>query len=163
MGDQQAGERHAPALAGGEVGDRRHRRVRETDRAEGFRGRERGVAEKVASEGEVLLRRERRLQPVLVADEVEAFRQRPLSGPLPADRAGLDREPAGEDAEQRRLAGAVAAGDKERLPLAKGKRNSFEDAAARAAAGEVVDDQTHGRTSAEHAPQNRFEPCSGDG
>ena len=58
--DEQAGERQPPALAGREIGDGRSRRVREPDRLERLAGRRGRVAEKVAGEGEVLGRRQRR-------------------------------------------------------------------------------------------------------
>ena len=96
--DEEAGERHAPALAGREIGDGKARRVREPDRLERLAGRRRLLAEKVAGEGEVLGRGQRPLEGVAMADEMERLRERPLADAVGPDRTRVRPQLAGEDA-----------------------------------------------------------------
>ena len=77
--DEEAGEGHAPPLPGREVGHGQPQRVGEAELGQGLARREGGVAQEVAGEGQVLLRRERALQPVPVPDDVQAFGQARLA------------------------------------------------------------------------------------
>ena len=115
----------------------------EADRLEGLARRQGRVAEEVAGEGEVLLRRERRFQGIAVADVVQAFGQGPLAGVRRAriaPAAGL--QAPGQDVEQGGFAGAVAAGDHQGLAGLEGERDALEDAALSPLAGQIVNAQT---------------------
>src|SRR4051812_40801544 len=106
----------------------------EPHRFQGLARRRHRPAEDVAGEGEVLLCREGTFQGIAVADEVERLGKGPLPYALGADRTFVWPQLSGEDRKQARLAGAVAAGDDERLPFAERERQALENEPPRAAA-----------------------------
>ena len=142
MRDEQPGQRDPAALAGREIGHRQAAAWARPDRLERLARGERRAAEKVAGEGEVFFRRQRRFEGVPVADIMEAFgqgsaRRHPRAGSRP-QRA----QAAGEDVEQGGFARAVAAGDHQGLAGREGERNALENAALAPLAGQIVNAQT---------------------
>ena len=146
-GDEPA-ERETPALAGGEVGGRQ---IGERPQPETFeraiKRRARGSGDKHGlPEGEVLGDGERRLQGVERPDVMRVLDDVGCRGHA-LDGAGHGAEQACHRAEQRRLAGAVRAGDREKVARPQREGEVVQDAAAAALDAQV----THA-----HTPQGRL-------
>jgi hypothetical protein len=76
-------------------------------------------------------------------DEVKAFGYRALAGALDGNDARVGPETARHERQERRFPGAVAACDHQRLARGEIERQSIEDEAAGAAAGEILDGDPH--------------------
>jgi hypothetical protein len=114
----------------------------QSDRVQGFAGLQGRIAEEIAGEGKVLLGRERRLQGIAMTHVMQAFGEGSLAGLAEENRAGGGVQASGQDVEEGRLAGAVAAGDHQGLAGLQGERNALEDAALPPVAGQIVNAQT---------------------
>ena len=122
--DEETGKARPPLLAGREIGKGQMRDARQADGLQRRRDARPAAAEKAGPEGEVVADSDGRLHRVPVADIVAGFGEmprrlavrgeRPLEGHRPADRTQQPRERA----QQRRLAGAVRAGDEKRRAAA---------------------------------------------
>ena len=141
--DEEPGEGDAPPLPGRQIGDRQRGGMSQADRVEGFARRQTRLAEEVADEAEVLRRREGRFQGIAVADGMEMLGEAVFAETVGRDRPGIRPEAAGEERQQRGLAGPVPSGDDERFAGRQGERQIREDEAARAAAGKILDDDPH--------------------
>jgi len=132
----ETGEGETPLLAGRQIGGRE---TGEAGEAELFqrliwrRRRRCGPAQSARPESQVLPHRQGRLDGILMADVVRLLGQREFALPaLECDPACRDSNQPGNHAQERGLAGSVAAEDEERLTGAYGELQSGKNIAARA-------------------------------
>ncbi len=128
-GDEQAGERDAALLSGGERAGRKVDHMREADARQRAAARlaRTIAAERARPEGEVLARGQRAFQRVRVAEVMGLLADGPLGvAAFEREAPGLQGKKAAERAQQARLAGAVRARHDQRRALVRLEREPFE-------------------------------------
>ena len=142
----QARQRQAPTLPGGEIVRGQPRQPVEADRRQGRVSFCRLPTEEICPERQILAHRQRGLERILVAQIVGVLADGQLGvAALEHELSRVRPDQARDQAKQRGLARAVGAGDEQGLAGIECKAQASEDLAAAADAGEVGAGEAHHR------------------